>query len=1541
MTATFGMPPLEDMVDNGAAYTAPIQFGGRLRSRHAPYLCMRMNMPNDFNEEGVEEGVVPFVTIEDGIPAGATTHTDATLRDMWTKYNMRLPLSAIVQHIAKQPVGTRTNINLTGHTMGQIVLGCVEAGINLQGYTFSGLLRKIIPVVTPDINHDVRKYAWEQEEFSIAEFPLDKVELPYMLTEIGTDAYRDMDIHEYLEAMRYAVQGSELTYLILWEKCHIKRRTGPGSELLSWHTFSTQTGGFAQLLTYPHDIPFTYENCPVFDPNGSGKVVRTGRRRQMSFAPLHAKVYIPDGSENCVQASIRHVFSHRADRFASWAASSYESGNSGSLNDPPSLNSLNCTWEELQRRDGEIIDSLFDSFSEKFIDEKLRTKKYQRLKCNNAEKRDRALTAYRKQIKGGYSNTFLRKIIKHFREESEIILHILYLMYDGSRQQPYSVRDRGESFYTEHDCDKTHLLLVQMRLDGSIFSNYDGVQVSDPTAGEGEKNYLGFLHMIGLYVERDEVAMDDQLFPLLIRKKPRSSFYPGVLFLNWLSDTILAPVLTRVKEKITYNSTVTLSELHRDVSYQLKRESEGKVPTLIFNNTSTKGRDTNDSTLSDRMKLQHFNQNLKQGEYAVVAYDLETVELTMEIMDTIRPEFRQSPATAEDMLEGGYQPVESVVPFSAQWAPVNVSFRGRMADRAREAGVRVAHYRCTDQGIEDKPIEGTSNLWTEDVLLREVETCYGNNVLGECIEEMLVNMARWAHRNGYGFIAAYAHNGCGFDAYVCLRYCTFEILRMLKTSRGILILDYKVPTGIVNPVTHKEIFIPVRLRDTKVWLNGNLKRIAEAFKCPKVWQKIDFPITLINHRNCYNPEVRKVLEVYGENDVRALAWIIRELNYVIGESPWDPASVYSVKPAIVQFVTVMGMVKAATLNHFRRELPRSLIQTLPAAIDLPILRNWLKKATIGGRVEAYARGYISPYCARILQAYMRDDKDTLKSLYSQMVASGGCDMVLDVTSLYPTAQALCPMPTGKLYALSTLAEAEVLISSIGCNACELQCKLCPLHRNDTRGEARLRTFGIVIVKDLVPPRSTERFALYPFCARKLEKDQGLVYTFETNDQIRQRYDDPDIILDIQSYTNVDLYWMRKLGFTFTIIGGFAWETTDMYQSFLLDAFELRKKAKEQGNAVMSEFIKLQINGSYGVTAQGDIDDSGILVTLPDNLKFLHPSSPEVHQFLHTHRHTQLQHSEYIKDGLLLPNGQTYLSKSKAPGIAEYFSALSPMQIGAAVLAWARHIVNLIIFHPSVTPMKYTDTDSIEITQRSVRFLEEHCPGVIDNNKTAPLGTLKNDHLESCGPGARVFFGIFGTKKVKMYMVITEDGQVHLCTTFKGFNPRMIDDEGMRFHGDHYEYSIAKTLVEIFYQGSACDKEVTSWKRSMDEGIRINHHSQHFNSETYLDRSKGCKFEVRQGNGCTEMFVPFGSPITPEHEFYNTIAHLTDKKGKKKMQIARNDLRCRKLKAALDGQMEQEHIMEFLNKFYSQRESFNLLDNEEFQNICTIIRNNTL
>lgn len=1569
-------------------------------------ILRRQNMPNVVNQR---ENIPLDRDEYDPILPDDTAATNDTLFGLVSLDARRLPLRQIIDHIINQPVGSRTTLPLEGYTIGQLVWAMMEEGMDIRGLYLSGEMVRLEPMSVDNEmvhlhggqNYDIdaanNPFGYSVEKMQIFEFPLSKIMLaPQLidlsLTNMNWEELASLDIFDYIEALRYTEAGSNMSFLVMWDGCHIKKRFGPSERIIPALTFAAQTGGFPQLLTKSYLLEAEYPNCPLFNPDKFGDVLR---KKSRGVQPFSFRIFIPSGDSNCVEASIRHLYHHNEAHVfpsAPFVGDTLQflpilnSSDEGDVEDAAADEKMEEEKEadevilpdspllsqHLQQRnstqtnrtladiDQMLIDSLLASFQEKIVNDKMKTKKFKNLKCTMTEKREKAIRHYKKLIRGGYSNNFLRKLIQHFRNESNIILHIFYLFYDASHNQPFRLRDRGEAFTDpKKDLDTSstaiHLFLFQMRLDGSIFSNRDGVQVSgkDPTSGDGDKQFIGFLHMIGVYTSSPQ-DFYNCLLPLIVRKNSKSFFLPAVNFVNYMVEKYLEPHMKIVHQKMAYDHETDFESIQEHVEYQIARQQKGVVPTLIFSNNnqhSTHNSNTSiyvdDPSLPSNIRAQRYNENLKRGYYAVVAYDLETVELTIDVIDQIRPAFKQNNATAEDLIAGGYQPVESVVPFSAQWAPVNTQHEGKILQLSQQAGLRIVRLKPHDAlrnlSVKSGPNENDPLIPYSDIVLRKVETCYGNDRLGECVEEMLLSMACWAFNQGCGYIVAYAHNGSGFDAYVVLRYCTFEIVRILKTSRGILILDYKVPVPGKHPhgKPNEQAYVTVRLRDTRVWLNGNLKRIAQSFKCPPDWQKIDFPITLINHTNCFRPEIKALSIHYGVNDVLALAWIIKKLNWVIGESDWNPASIYSVKPPIAQFVTVMGMVKTSTYFHFLeyyRARSQIVERSLPCALDVPILRNWLKKATMGGRVEAYARSFISPFFGPILNAWKQNNVEELMILYQDMVHQDACDVVLDVTSLYPTAQALCPMPTGKLFSVLSESHANSLIDSIGCEQCEFNMALCPLHRNDTReNNGGFRPFAIILVKNLIykhqtPPNSA--YELFPFCARKLEKNLGLVYSFETNEEIRHRYGDKqDIIHDIQSFSNVDLYWMRKLGWSFDCVGGFGWDTSDIYMSFILNGFDIRKKAKAEGNVVMSEFCKLQINGSYGVTAQGDIEDNNILVSLPEHLIHLNPSDPQVTHFLHTKRRQQLDHSEYVKDGLLLPNGQTFLVKSKVSGIAEYFSALSPMQIGAAVLAWSRHIVNLIIFPHFMRPMKYTDTDSINLPNRIVNWLKKEKPHIVDDSKTAALGTLKNDHVESCGDGARVFFGIFATKKVKLYMVLNQHGKISICTTFKGMNPKMLNNHGNRFHIDRYEHILSKTLFELFFHGSASPKEVTSWKRRMDSGVTINDHIQKFASETYLGRSAGCLFEEREHNGVTEMFVPFGAKKPLHFAFYNA----SHNPKKPEMKIANNSARLRKLKEYMGG-YDETAIYEFLGEFYKHKDTLQNMDNPEFKTICDTILN---
>jgi len=139
----------------------------------------------------------------------------------------------------------------------------------------------------------------------------------------------------------------------------------------------------------------------------------------------------------------------------------------------------------------------------------------------------------------------------------------------------------------------------------------------------------------------------------------------------------------------------------------------------------------------------------------------------------------------------------------------------------------------------------------------------------------------------------------------------------------------------------------------------------------------------------------------------------------------------------------MGMIRQLTLLHFKKHVPNT--RFLPQSVDIACLRTWLQCATIGGRVNAYAKTYVSRYAGQIMEAYLRDDIISLKKFISMYENEDQCMQVLDFTSLYPFAMNSCPMPTRTIRFVSR-DERELHIQSIHCETCDsLMSLLCSQH----------------------------------------------------------------------------------------------------------------------------------------------------------------------------------------------------------------------------------------------------------------------------------------------------------------------------------------------------------------------------------------------------------------------------------------------------------------------------------------------------------------
>lgn len=1013
----------------------------------------------------------------------------------------------------------------------------------------------------------------------------------------------------------------------------------------------------------------------------------------------------------------------------------------------------------------------------------------------------------------------------------------------------------------------------------------------------------GLLHAISVYPYPEKFMTE-------------SSSYRKRFIIELEKHSIL--FMEKLFAEVKYKNNLTWLDLQEYVEYQQQRHADRTTKTLIFH------RDENEDIQINRKRPSWRDENqMSRIDSYVFAYDLETVQNNADNQHMVYEPFQ---CISSDVT---HAPLDIQIPFSAQWVPVNVSDSERFAERKIKADIIPRREDiCTFSPTIE---EGCVYSRVDDVLLDKVVTEYGDYQLGKCVDDMLLHIAEWVHRRGgkYGYL--FAHNGVGFDSYIVLQFTRYKVKRILKTPRGLLSMSIRVTINEQDKIT-------LHLRDTKVHVPGSLANLCKSFNVPKVWVKLDFPIGLIHAKNCYKPEVMSLCKPYGENDVKCLAYIVKRINETIMESEWDPA-VLSNKPPICQFLTVMSLVKASTFNHFVKTLG-GYRNIKAQAVDIPVLRTWLVDATFGGRVNAYGRTFMHYAFNDIMKAYMSSDIETLKQIHSQMLKDQSGMQVLDVTSLYPTAQAQCPMPCGEMY-FASIDECEKSIQAIHCAKCEAMYSLCPLH-NYKADIPELRPFVIIIVKNCIPGKNLPYRCMTGRKIHGKNKTEGLEYSLETKEEMNNRFG-KEKMREQQSYSNVDLYWMRKQGYTFTIIGGFGWRVCMTYQSFIEPAFLKRIEAKRAGNKILSNTLKLMYNSTYGVTAQKDIMDSGFIKKMPEELNGLHHSDERVMAYMNAN-HTLVDCDEYLDNSIPLRCGQTYFLKKKKQHLAEYYGAQSPIQIGCAVLAWSRHIMNLIMFaFPVDGCQTYTDTDSICINDSIIQNHLKAVPNLINNATDAFLGSLKNDHLEGPheepnGKEPRVVLSLIGTKKVKLHVTLNELGEIKFFNTFKGLNPSCIHPETKkRMNIDYVDKIVTDSIIEIHKNGNMPPVMVSQWSRSMNTGIIIGEHLQTADRKTYLGHSAGSIIMETYQKNMYEHFIPHG--ISPRHFIVNeNTDFIFEKKNKNYFLshgdgIVKDDVRIQTIE---NNYFKYNDLMNMVKKYYSKYEEEEKANSIEYKKIVEIL-----
>ncbi len=1281
-----------------------------------------------------------------------------------------------------------------------------------------------IPVENPYENRTSDYYTAKSatrvmQEYSFMQYPLARVHWVGHNIEgadenITSYLQGDMDLDEYLRLWGGAEGGSDVQTFMFGEGAYIAKRygfiDGYGEQIFPAsirNSHIMRTAGLRQIILRKYEMPITF-NDTYFE-----KITK------------QYHLFIPGESENCFLQSIRWFLmkQEEADFF-------------NSLNDYFAMGAQDEIYLHTEFDDNvaktrvdlliyKILSALCDNGS---VKEYLRkysqgfpTIEMNRIADAFYERKGYLLKLWKKNSNGEWENLLTTKP----RENRTVVLHVTLFL----------ITDSGKILNTKEQSE-------------SAYEKYKQEGVCDGSLGH-------MLHCISVY---PTPSFFGPVFPGgggSNMGRARTEFSKKI-------SAITIPLLADLYEKNRYFKEIRNEDLATYIAYQTERYKRGEVSTLIFVNANDKHiKDVSFvsakmNSLSRKRKRWQEIQNENEGSprIFVYAYDLETVDNLASNQDLVYPAFRKVIPNAN------CEPIESQIPFSAQWVGVNLSDEGKFLERKLVERIRPLDYSSYRRDEEGE-------YFTTDVV-----TDYGEHLLlGECIESFLVDIAVDVHSKGGKVAVLYATNGSKFDAYVILQFQRFEIVQMLKTSRGIMSARIRVPLtkpaigeayDYRDSASSSDPMISIILRDISLIVPGSLSNLCKGFDVPMKYRKLDFPIQMVNAKNCYHPRVMKACKEYGELDVYALAFVLKKINLLIGNSIWDPASHTSDKPPVYQFLTCMSMIRASTKIHFDKILPAYLH---PRAIDLPVLRNWVSMAAIGGRVTSYARTYASPQLSKCLQKTTTVEE--LQEIHKQILASGQSMQCLDFTSLYPFVMDSCPLPMGALKHLS-VEECEEHIVGVGCATCDQLKTLCPVHRyyfglNDFS----LRPFSVIIVKNVRPSRPASH-TFRNFCPRKTYntstgKPLGLNYSMETNEEFLKRTEGKEMMLDTQAFSNIDLYWMRRQGFLFEIVGGMSWATTMVYNTFIGPAFQLRIEAKKNGNKLLSNFMKLNYNGAYGITIQQDITDSFFLANLPEEYRTICPLEPQMRDVILKHQHGHknnvndlLASEELTGESFYFPTGQSYIQKKKKEHLAEFYAHQSPMQVGAAILAYARHIGNLVLFNlESEFDFLYTDTDSIAISDHAIQS-DAALQKLICNRDDAPLGSLKNDLSDENGTEARIIFGMFGAKKVKGYITLNAEGKLKVFTTFKGLNVSL-DLNGKKIKPAYAEYKTAKALLSINQYYTSNSVEVQAWKRDLSTGVSIGNHMQKFEKETYTNFFQGILPRVERPYGLIEYIIPHG------------------------------------------------------------------------------------
>lgn len=1281
---------------------------------------------------------------------------------------------------------------------------------------------------------------------TIGLYCLDELDYPDRL-----DASRNLDtLQDYVTYLREEVisQESRVDSWVLFDNIRIVRRNvyniasaldGPEN---NFPQFQRRIAGFDRLFTWDSETPF----C--------GSAVSGEQEDQSVY-----RLFVPGGQKNCVLAAFKWaLYKYKVDHVLYYYSEMAVSN--------PALRE-DMLFQECEA----LVDTLFEDFKKIALNCRLQTNPSLVRQRGTEVAMRKFVRDFNDKTRHGYSPNLLNKFIDYVFVQERIVLNVSrWKSYRNGALSPNRVSTtainsviRASTFLREPP--PIVLQLIQIDINGRIVGDDSPVEKGEDSlidCAETKPNDVSMLiHAAAIY----PTPASSQLVSILKSDYLKNAIKNTVdTFLKIADSNVLDSVsASRVRELIVEQNerSEQLRTILKDSFENQQKDSNDSIPKLAgpLNGESVEG-GVDDVVMGDAECEEESEIVLRLPEgvrpgIRLLVYDIETVENMRGIQDELvyEPLRKPVPPNLPNTADVNWYTIpEAHIPYTVQWALI-------------------------DEAESDPPINHSIGVRIE----------WGSGKLGKCVDDFLDAVKECGERLAVRKFYAYAHNGCGFDAYL-IKACNtkYPLKRILVTPRGILSLSIQLGAGC-----------EIIFRDTKVFFASRLSELCAVFKVPTQYCKTDFPITRIHARNCFDPYVIDAVKEYMENDVYSLAYIVCGINNVIRKTSelaenvlkmgklikgHNPAYGDAVPP-IAQFVTLMSAVKRYQKQLFfiKYQMPS------PIPVDIPSLRKWIQYATVGGRVTPYWKAYKSALFYRIVKTFCTNThctKELLQNCHKEMLDNDRYCQVWDVTSLYPYAMTEYPMPCLASNPICYLKPEECMerVNALECSLCEEQWRLCEDHRPGGDKCLSQLGFAFIIIKNLQPPRvegcsggddDKEAICLLNIIPRKLEKGAGLVYSHQTQEQLKGYHNNSTSISfpDHACYTFYDIYWMKRAKYTFDVVGGILFDTSFAFREYTNTLFTQRIHAKEEEKRLnlpksLSTFYKLICNGGYGINAQQDICETMILVDDGVNeakLRADHKISPDERIVNNCHSHQT-------------PTLQWILKLEKVPGSCEYYSPQSPNQIGAAVTAISRHHMNLAMFNLCTDGqlVGYTDTDSMALHAKGIRkhFTNK---SMYNESANAPLGTYKNDH--ETGKNELIFLSLFITKKVKLHITIDADGELRFYPTFKGYNPSAVDPiTGEKVPLWKIEQLKVLAIVEAFFSGEMGGVTQTEFKRSLANGVTIIKDSKFSASMEAFTGSNGKGSFIKEIDGTgdfVEVLVPHGSKFPNEkveHWFFRDV-----------------------------------------------------------------------